>query len=47
MLIHDLDARVVDHATGELIRALTIDPAKDYQPLGLPPSPKPAPRTPN
>ena len=47
VLIHDLDARVVDHATGELIRALTIDPTKDYQPLGLPPGPKPAPRTPN
>ena len=47
LLVHDLDARVVDHATGELIRAFTIDPTKDYQPLGLPPGPKPAPRTPN
>jgi len=27
--------------TGELIRALVIDPTKDYQPLGRPPGPKP------
>jgi hypothetical protein len=41
ILSHDLDVRVVDEATGELLRALTIDPAKDYQPLGRPPGPKP------
>jgi transposase InsO family protein len=44
VLVHDLDVRVVDAATGELIRALTIDPTKDYQPLGRPPGPKPRPR---
>lgn len=44
VLVHDLDVRVVDTATGELIRALTLDPTKDYQPLGRPPGPKP--RTP-
>jgi transposase InsO family protein len=44
VLIHDLDVRVVGASTGELIRKLTVDPAKDYQPLGLPPGPKPRPR---
>jgi transposase InsO family protein len=32
MLIHDLDIRVVDALTGELLRALTLDPTRDYQP---------------
>lgn len=41
ILCHDLDVRVIDEATGELIRKLTIDPAKDYQALGRPPGPKP------
>lgn len=41
ILSHDLDVRVIDETTGELIRKLTIDPAKDYQPLGRPPGPKP------
>ena len=27
--------------TGELIRALRVDPTKDYQPLGRPPGPQP------
>lgn len=40
VLVHDAEVRVVAK-TGELIRALTIDPTKDYQPLGLPPGPKP------
>jgi transposase InsO family protein len=40
-LVHDLDTRVVDTATGELIRTLVTDPTKDYQPLGRPPGPKP------
>jgi transposase InsO family protein len=31
-LIADLDIRVINHDTGELIRALTLNPAKDYQP---------------
>jgi hypothetical protein len=29
---------------GSLIRALTLDPSRDYQPLGTPPGPKPAPK---
>jgi transposase InsO family protein len=41
VLAHDLDVRVIDATTGELIRKLTIDPTKDYQPLGRPPGPKP------
>lgn len=41
VLCRDLDVRVVDQATGELVRRLTIDPTKDYQPLGRPPGPKP------
>jgi transposase InsO family protein len=47
VLVHDLDVRVVDATTGELIRALTINPTKDYQALGRPPGPKPGtPRPP-
>src|SRR4051794_29607657 len=41
VLVHDLDVRVAHATTGELIRTLTIDPTKDYQPLGRPPGPKP------
>ncbi len=39
MLVADRYARVVDAETGELLRELTIDPGKDYQPLGRPPGP--------
>jgi hypothetical protein len=46
MLVHDLHVRIIKAATGDLIRELTIDPARDYQPLGRPPGPKPkTPRT--
>ena len=41
VLVHDLDVRVAHTTTGELIRKLTIDPTKDYQPLGRPPGPQP------
>lgn len=41
VLAHNLDVRVIDAATGELIHKLTIDPSKDYQALGRPPGPKP------
>jgi len=30
-LIADLDIRIINRDTGELLRALTLDPAKDYQ----------------
>jgi transposase InsO family protein len=36
MLICDLDVRIIHAATGELIRHLTIDPTRDYQPRGVP-----------
>src|SRR5262249_11670304 len=46
MLVQDLEVRVVNAATGELIRELVIDPARDYQPTGRPPGPQPkTPRT--
>lgn len=32
MLIRDLDIRVINAATGELLRELTLDPTRDYQP---------------
>ena len=41
MLVQDLDVRVVDEATGELIRELTIDLDRRFQSRGLPPGPKP------
>lgn len=36
LLIQDLDIRIIHAATGELIRQLTLDPTKDYQPRGPP-----------
>ncbi len=39
VLVQDLHARVIDAATGELLRELTIDPTRDYQPTGRPPGP--------
>ena len=41
LLVQDLHVRVVHAATGELLRDLTIDPRKDYQPTGAPPGPTP------
>ena len=34
LLIADRDIRILDPETGELIRRLTLDPSRDYQPLG-------------
>jgi transposase InsO family protein len=39
LLIHDLHIRVVDAATGELLRELVLDPTRDYQPTGRLPGP--------
>jgi transposase InsO family protein len=39
MLIDGLHIRVVNRHTGQLIRELTLDPTRDYQPRGLPPGP--------
>ena len=32
ILIHNHDIRVINTDTGELLRKLTIDPTRDYQP---------------
>jgi hypothetical protein len=37
LLIRDLDIRVINAATGELLRQLTLDPNRNYQPTGRPP----------
>ncbi len=39
LLIRDLDIRIINAATGELLRQLTLDPARNYQPAGRPPGP--------
>jgi transposase InsO family protein len=41
MLVQDLHIRVINAATGELLRDLTLDPTRDYQPTGRPPGPQP------
>ncbi|WP_410789587.1 hypothetical protein [Kribbella sp. C-35] len=47
-LVDDLHIRIINAATGELLRELTLDPTRNYQPLGRPPGPpkkqKPDPR---
>jgi transposase InsO family protein len=44
LLVQDTHIRVIGAATGELLRELTLDPGRNYQPTGRPPGPKP--RTP-
>ncbi|MBI2243427.1 MAG: IS481 family transposase [Nocardioides sp.] len=39
LLIQDLEIRIVDAATGELLRELVLDPNRDYQPTGAPKGP--------
>jgi hypothetical protein len=39
LLVHDLHVRIIDAATGELLRDLTLDPARNYQPTGRQPGP--------
>jgi hypothetical protein len=39
-LVQDLHVRIIDAATRELLRKLTLDTAKDYQPTGAPKGPK-------
>jgi len=41
LLVQDLDVRVVDAATGELLRELRIDLSKRYHGTGRPPGPPP------
>jgi len=39
LLVQDLQIRVVNAATGELLRELILDPTRDYQPTGAPKGP--------
>ena len=39
LLVQDLKIRVVNAATGELLRDLVLDPTRDYQPTGAPKGP--------
>jgi hypothetical protein len=32
MLIREVDIRIITEDTGELVRTLTLDPTRDYQP---------------
>ena len=41
LIVHDLNIRVVNAATGELLRELVLDPTRDYQPTHRPPGPAP------
>jgi hypothetical protein len=40
-LVQGLDVRVINAATGELLRQLTLDPDRNYQPTGRPPGSTP------
>jgi transposase InsO family protein len=47
LLVQDLHIRIINAATGELLRELILDPTKNYQPTGRPPGPPPGtPRPP-
>ncbi len=46
MLTQDLNIRIIDAATGELLRELVLDPAKRYQPTSRPPGPTPKKKNP-
>ena len=39
VLVQDLDIRIIDAATGELVRELVLNPTKRYQGTGRPPGP--------
>ena len=40
LLVQDLHIRVINAATGELLRELTLDTTRSYQPTGQPPGPE-------
>jgi hypothetical protein len=44
LLVAGLHIRVIGRDTGQLIRELTLDPTRDYQPRRLPPGPPPGTR---
>jgi hypothetical protein len=39
LIVEGLDIRVIDATTGELLRKLTLDPTRNYQPTGRPKGP--------
>ena len=39
ILVHDLNITIINAATGEVLRELTLDPTRDYQPTGAPTGP--------
>ena len=41
LLVHDLQIRIINATTGQIIRELVLDPTKDYQGTGQPPGPIP------
>jgi transposase InsO family protein len=41
LLVADLDIRVIHATTGEMLRHLTLDPTRNYQPTSQPPDPPP------
>ena len=46
LLVQDLNIRVINAGTGELLRELVLNPDRNYQPTGRPPGhPKKSPRT--
>lgn len=47
VLVNDLHVTVINAATGELLRELTIDPSRDYQPTGRPKGPQKRQKPPN
>lgn len=44
LLVQDLEIRVINAVTGELMRELVLNPHLDYQPTGAPKGPTPKPR---
>jgi len=47
ILAQDLDVTVINAATGEVLRELTIDTSRDYQPTGRPKGPQKRQKPPN
>jgi hypothetical protein len=46
LIAQDLQIRIINAATGELLRELILDPARDYQPTGAPKGPTRKPTSP-
>lgn len=47
VLVNDLEVTIINAATGEVIRELTIDTSRDYQPTGRPKGPQKRQKPPN